>query len=106
LTTNETVGASSTINTVLLRCDDNLSTGQAFGRARSIEDALYKTRLVQAAGRWYRTPAWTGTQSVTTNQWRTRSPTPHGHICKIFISVTDEEDKVANLSGGYRVVRT
>jgi hypothetical protein len=26
--------------------------------------------------------------------------------CNIFVSVTDEEDKVANLDRGYRVVRT
>ena len=26
--------------------------------------------------------------------------------CNIFVSVTDKEDKVANLSRGYRVVRT
>jgi hypothetical protein len=26
--------------------------------------------------------------------------------CKIFVSVTDEEDKFANLGGGYRVEQT
>jgi hypothetical protein len=31
---------------------------------------------------------------------------PYMDTCKIFVSVTDEEDKVANLGGGYRVVQT